>query len=88
VTSTTEHEQTVAGKHAHARHVPVTGDVWLNGQGRPMATLMFPHGSKAILAIPHRDRAGDPESSQAYRAVMTALESVSAPADVPAEPVV
>lgn len=57
----------------NARHVPVTGEVWLNGQGRPMATLTFPDGSKAILAIPHRDRAGDAESSQAYRAAMAAL---------------
>jgi hypothetical protein len=57
----------------NARHVPVTGEVWLNGQGRPMATLTFPDGSTAILAIPHRDQAGEAESSQAYRAAMAAL---------------
>jgi hypothetical protein len=73
-------------EHAQARHVPVTGHVWLNGQGRPMASLMFPDGSKAILAIPHRDRAGDPESSQAYRAAIAALASVPASGDASAEP--
>ncbi len=51
-----------------------------------MATLTFPDGSKAILAIPHRDRAGDPESSQAYRAAIAALANVSASGDGPAEP--
>jgi hypothetical protein len=72
--------------HAQAQHVPVTGHVWLNGQGRPMATLTFPDGSKAILAIPHHDRAGDPESSQAYRSAVAALASVSASGDASAEP--
>jgi hypothetical protein len=45
--------------------IPVTGTVWLNGQSRPMATLVMPDGTKAILAIPHRNVSGDAESSQA-----------------------
>jgi hypothetical protein len=42
-----------------------------------MATLVMPDGSKAILAIPHRNVSGDAESSQAYKVVIAALEGDS-----------
>jgi hypothetical protein len=57
--------------------VQVTGTVWLNGQGRPMATLVMPDGTKAILAIPHRSVSRDAGSSQAYKVIMAALEGDS-----------
>lgn len=57
--------------------IPVTGTVWLNGQGRPMATLVMLDRAKAILAIPHRNVSGEAESSQAYKVVMAALEEES-----------
>jgi hypothetical protein len=57
-----------------AKTVPVTGDAWLNPQGRVMVTLKLPAGGRAILAVPHRDRNGRAEASQAYRAIMAALE--------------
>jgi hypothetical protein len=55
------------------KHIPVTGDAWLNPQGRLMVTLTLPDGSTAILAVPHRNRAGDAESSQAFKVIMAAL---------------
>jgi len=61
-------------KEALQVSIPITGTVWLNGQGRPMATLVMPDGTKAILAIPHRNVSGDAESSQAFKTVMAALE--------------
>jgi hypothetical protein len=38
-----------------------------------MATLVMPDGTKAILAIPHRDVSGKVGSSQAYGVIMAAL---------------
>ncbi len=55
------------------KHIPVTGDAWLNPQGRLMLTLTLPDGSSAILAVPDRDRSGNAESSQAHKAIMAAL---------------
>jgi hypothetical protein len=59
-------------------NAPITGAVWLNGQGQPMATLVMPDGTHAILAIPHRNVAGQPESSQAFRVIMAALSACKA----------
>jgi hypothetical protein len=42
-----------------------------------MATLVMPDGTKAILAIPHRNVSGDADSSQAFRTVMAALKGNS-----------
>jgi hypothetical protein len=55
------------------RHVPITGDIWLNGDGRPQVKLVFPDGTDTILAVPHRNPAGEPDSGKAYRDVMAAL---------------
>ena len=67
----------VAGKAAvvaaNRRSIPVSGEVWLNPQDRLMVTLTFPDGTETILAIPHRNRAGEPDSSKAYRDAMAAL---------------
>jgi hypothetical protein len=46
-----------------------------NPQGRMMITLDTPEGDHAIMAVPHKDRSGNAENSQAYRTLMAAMEA-------------
>jgi hypothetical protein len=40
-----------------------------------MITLDTPEGDHAIMAVPHKDRSGNAENSQAYRTLMAAMEA-------------
>jgi hypothetical protein len=61
--------------------VQVTGEAWINPQGRMMITLDTPEGGHAIMAVPHKDRSGNTENSQAYRTLMAAMEAASEKAE-------